>query len=276
MEFSPDILEAFGQTGDWSLLPGGQNTSVKAGNVVLKPVEDIAHADWLSEVLVRLKTNGYRVSKPIQSKYGNFSYNGWTCCHYEKGLEIKGAVQEKLAVSHLLHHDLKAIVCDDFPVATHHWAMAHRVAWQKEPLPADLPKEAFECLKRLLQQVKLEDRYEKQLIHADLAGNILFDTDLGPLIIDFSPTVAPVAYAEAILVGDSIAWQGAPVTTLQLLPQTAYYQEMLWRAVIFRLVVAALFSTESANLFHQSLFSFQPVINALSVPEKVNLSPERT
>ncbi|MES7204587.1 hypothetical protein U6Q21_12495, partial [Cutibacterium acnes] len=102
-----------------------------------------------------------------------------------------------------------------------------------------------------------------QWVHADLAGNILFDELLPPVIIDFSPWIAPVGYAEAILVCDCIAWQGSEVSEIELLPNTDFYNEMLIRAVIFRLAVEAIFAGEDVNRFIRQYRLFQPIIDGV-------------
>lgn len=50
----------------------------------------------------------------------------------------------------------------------------------------------------------------------------MFDKTLSPLIIDFSPTIAPVEYAEAILVCDCIAWQGSAISEMELICHTKF------------------------------------------------------
>jgi hypothetical protein len=99
-----------------------------------------------------------------------------------------------------------------------------------------------------------------QIVHSNLSGNILFDQVLSPLVIDFSPTIAPVEYAEAILVCDCIAWQGSKISEIDLLPDDELYKEMIIRAIIFRLSVSAIFSKGDYLKFYQEYLAFKSIV----------------
>lgn len=62
------------------------------------------------------------------------------------------------------------------------------MAWQID----ELPRETQEIINNLLSRVSRKEQYKVQIVHSDLSGNILFDEVLNPLIIDFSPIIAPV------------------------------------------------------------------------------------
>lgn len=82
-----------------------------------------------------------------------------------------------------------------------------------------------------------------QVIHSDLAGNVLFADELGlpPAVIDVSPQFRPVGYADAILVADAVAWHGAPLSFASaFLERASDHVGNLARAVIFRVTTAAL------------------------------------
>lgn len=264
MGLSEEILNSFNLSGEIIPLSGGQNTSVRVSNAVLKPVDDRQHSEWLLNIIYQINPNGYRISKPIKSKKGTFVSNGWACTHYEKGQDIKGRIEEKLLVSRLFHCDLSSIHFRDLPHTDNPWSKGHRIAWQIDDLPSELPKEIKENINNLLRKVSLKDNYKVQIVHSDLSGNILFDKVLNPLVIDFSPTIAPVEYAEAILVCDCIAWQGSEVSELDLLPGDERYKEMIIRAIIFRLAVCAIFSKGDYNKFLIEYQAFKPIIEYIN------------
>jgi hypothetical protein len=112
--------------------------------------------------------------------------------------------------------------------------------------------------------VKLKEKYDVQIIHSDLSGNILFSDGLDPLIIDFSPIIAPVEYAEAVLVCDSIAWEGSPVTEIDLVCHSKFNEEMILRAIIFRLAVAAMFAGNNSDEFYEEYNNFKPILDYLN------------
>ncbi|MFY0758648.1 hypothetical protein AB1K32_07180 [Metabacillus dongyingensis] len=256
-----EVVHSFNLKGEIVPLIGGQNTSVRVNNAVLKPVDDVLHYEWLLNILDNINPQGYRLSKPIRSIKGTFVSEGWICTKFERGQEVNGCIEEKLRVSRLFHHDLSSINFRDFSQDDNPWAKAHRIAWQAGELPKEVPNETRQTINDLLLKVRLKEHYNVQFVHADLSGNILFDEVLPPLIIDFSPTVAPVQYAEAILVCDCIAWQGSKIFEIDLLPNNTFYKEMIIRAVIFRLSVEAIFSGKDFNRFIEQYNLFKQIID---------------
>lgn len=260
MGLTNEILNSYNLCGDIIPLTGGQNTAVRVGNAVLKPVDDINQCEWLLHIVSNLNPQGYRLSKPVQSKYGTFVYRGWACTQYEIGKDVQGRIEDKLQVSRLFHRDLSTIDFQDFPYIENPWSKGHRIAWQIDELSRDLPREAQEMISPILGMVSLKEQYNMQIVHGDLSGNILFDEAMSPLVIDFSPTIAPVEYAEAILVCDCIAWQGSKVSEIDLLPNDKLYREMILRAIIFRLTVSAIFSKGDFAEFSKEYEAFKPII----------------
>jgi hypothetical protein len=150
MVHSKEILNWFNLSGDIVPLSGGQNTSVRVNNAVLKPVDDIHHSEWLLNIIYNINPQGYRVSKPIRSKYGTFVSRGWACTQYEIGKDVKGRIEEKLLVSRLFHRDLSSVDFRDFPHTGNPWSKGHRIAWQIDELPGELPRETQEIINKLL------------------------------------------------------------------------------------------------------------------------------
>jgi len=75
-----------------------------------------------------------------------------------------------------------------------------------------------------------------QIVHGDLAGNVLFSDGLPPAIIDFSPFWRPVGYAEAIVVVDALLDHEEGMEVMMLGRPGGEWVQMLVRALIFRLV----------------------------------------
>ena len=119
----------------------------------------------------------------------------------------------------------------------HVWAVADRVAWGESDV--ELSGEArslYEAIRARLEPLDLDS----QLIHGDLGGNVLFDADDTPVVIDFSPYVRPERYATAIVVGDALLWEGAGLDVLDLLGLDDVGRQLVLRALIFRLVAEQL------------------------------------
>jgi uncharacterized protein (TIGR02569 family) len=265
MELTKDVVNSFNLKGDRVALLGGQNTSVRIGDAVLKPVAGAQHYEWLLSLINSLTPEGYRMSKPIKSKNGTFVCDGWICTQFERGEDRRGRIEEKLEAARLFHRDLSNVCLNTYPKIDNPWSRAHRIAWQVDDLPNNMPKLIHMTLERLLGKVILKDQdhYKMQIVHSDLSGNILFDDVLSPLIIDFSPTIAPVEYAEAILVCDCIAWQGSPISEIELLPNNKMYKEMIIRAILFRLSVSAIFAGADSEKFLCEYNSFKPILEKI-------------
>jgi hypothetical protein len=260
-----NILKSFNLEGEPIPVEGGQNTSVKVHNAILKPVEEKEYYEWSLKLIDNITPISYRISKPYKNKSGSYVSSNWICNRYESGNEVDGSIEKKLKVSRLFHQDLSKFEINDFPEPNNPWAKGHRISWQVEPLPSEFTMISKEIINELLLMIRLKRHYNVQIIHGDLSGNILFDDRYDPLIIDFSPTIAPVEYAEAILVCDCIAWQGSNISELNLLPNNELYREMMIRAVIFRLSVKAILSGKDENSFLREYDAFKPIIDQLSM-----------
>ena len=117
-------------------------------------------------------------------------------------------------------------------------AISDRVAW------AELPPSQFSRvghLARLAAAVRTVIA-PSQVIHGDLTGNVLFDDQLPPAIIDLSPYWRPAGYASAIVVADALVWEGASSQILDAVSHVDDFGQYLIQALIFRLVTDWLLS----------------------------------
>ena len=74
-----------------------------------------------------------------------------------------------------------------------------------------------------------------QLVHGDLAGNVLLDATGTPVVIDLAPYWRPALWAEAVCVLDAVLWHGADPQVLEPWRHGVHQQAML-RAAVFRLL----------------------------------------
>ncbi|MBA3525147.1 MAG: aminoglycoside phosphotransferase [Geodermatophilaceae bacterium] len=221
----PHVLTTFGLMGHQRRLPGGMGTSVLIGDVVLKPAGDDAEAQWLAELQQTIAPAGIRVPRPIGTADGRRIVEGWTASPYLPGQHERGRWAETIEAGRRLHEALARLPRPDFLDARdHRWAHADRVAWgeadvdlghgsSSRPDPLDLPR---------------------QLVHCDLAGNVLFHPSAPPAVLDLSLYWRPPAYADAIVVVDALLWYGAADDVLDLVDHPDARQ-LLNRALTFRL-----------------------------------------
>ncbi|MFN8041235.1 MAG: hypothetical protein U0Q07_18610 [Acidimicrobiales bacterium] len=211
-------------------LVGGQGEALRAGPLVLKPVADPAQATWLAELLDRLDVGpGLRVVRPVRASTGSWVVDGWSAWRWLDGEHRRRMWDEVLEVSGRFHQAVADVAWSPVLVASHRWAVADRVAWGEAD--AVLPESVQGLLAR-----RMPVDLAPQLIHADLGGNVLFDDVLAPAVIDVSPYWRPAGYADAIVVADAVAWEGAGDDLVErlLLRQG---EQLLLRAVLFRVAV---------------------------------------
>jgi len=149
---------------------------------------------------------------------------GTTCC--------------RLASSHAELARVDPVWSAALDARTSPWAVADRVAWGEAPIPARLAGRTRAVVERALDRAEGGEDRAVQIIHGDLAGNVLFPSTGRPVIIDLSPYRRPVGHATAIAVVDQICWHGAGPSRVALAGAAD-----LARAVVFRIVAAGLQST---------------------------------
>jgi uncharacterized protein (TIGR02569 family) len=230
------VLASFGITSRiGEALPGGQGRSARYGDVVLKPVEDPVEAGWACHVLANIEERGFRSPRPVRANDGRWVVDGWAASTYLPGEPgPTGKWQQLLDAGRAFHRELAALGQPTFLAnRSHRWAHADRVAWGEAS--ADPSPEVASLLVRL-QRMTQPVSGSPQLIHGDLAGNVLFHDAHPPAIIDFSPYWRPVEYADAIVAVDGLLWFEADHALLSAASSGAQFGRYLVRAAIFRLI----------------------------------------
>ena len=245
----PHVLDLFAADGLLEPLPGGQGTSVRAGDLVLSPGRDATQLGWLAPVQARLavrlddeKGCSIRLTLPVPARDGGLVVDGWAATRFEPGTTPCRDLATLRATAHLLHARL-AVVLPERPDAldarTDPWAVAERQAYDAAAAlraarvrPEPGHRELVEAITAELDDTDLG---RAQLVHADLAGNVLLDLAGTPLVIDLSPAWRSPLWAEAVCVLDAVLWFGAPADALDDWRSGAGRQAML-RAALFRVL----------------------------------------
>jgi len=235
------VLAAFGASGDPELLGGGQGSAWRSGALVLKPLDRAMspeELEWQGTVLGALREDGFRVPRPRRARDGSALVDGWCAWEHLEGRHEERRWADVIAVGDCFHAALAGVPRPALLDArTDHWAIGDRVAW------GELPAAGFARVKhlpRLLDALRPIDA-PSQLVHGDLTGNVLFAPGLPPAVIDFSPYWRPTAFASAVVVGDALAWEGADESLLDAVAHVDDFPQFLLRALIYRIVVDALF-----------------------------------
>jgi len=135
-----------------------------------------------------------------------------------------------------------------------------RAAWMEEPDGTE--KELGPAGARLLA-LRRPVHLPSQLVQGDPSeGNILFAEDAAPAIIDIAPYQRPAEFSIAMLLADGIAWSGAPVELLREELKAPGFDQLIVRAILFRLYVASMIQRNSESL-HRRLAAYSTVIDEL-------------
>ena len=213
----------------------------RVGWVVLKRIVDPVEADYIAVVSAALPM----VARPVQTDAGDWFAGGWGATEWIDGKPGPERWDDVLAIGEGLHAALKGLR-PDWPDAidarTTPWAIADRVAWHEQSVPAEVSEKVRAGVARALELVPAHDDRPVQVVHGDLAGNVLFPVRGPGVVIDLSPYRRPVGFATAVAVLDQICWHGAPAARTDLTDPGD-----LARAVVFRIVAAAL-QSQAAGL----------------------------
>jgi uncharacterized protein (TIGR02569 family) len=236
------VLEAFGLSGEAEPLPDGQGRAYAVGSTVLRPGDDSDATSWVSEVMSSVPEDGFRVPRPRRTLDGrSWVADGWTAWERAVGRHRTWDAdwQAALGVAVRFHEALRPLPRPRFLDRRHDvFAEADRMAWAERPLPTGGRLGA--ALARLAEHFIPAAR-PRQVVHADLAGNLLWHDRLAPAVIDLSPTWRPGALGAAQVVVDATLWYGADLalaaTFLDLEPGDG--RQLLLRALVFRLAVDA-------------------------------------
>lgn len=252
-----EVLAAFGLAGAVPVrLAGGQGTAWRAGQVVLKPADSVQAGRWFAEVYDALTGPGFRVPRPVRALTGDWVAQGWTAYRWVPGAAadwsgVSPRWPDMVALSRALHAALAGVPVPPWRATVENpWTIGDEVAWgQRDPGPllgpaAGLVAGQVRVLLAALRPVDLPG----QLIHADLAGNVLFADGLPPAVIDFSPLERPAGLPLAILAVDTLMWHRARPEVLRHLASEPEFDQLLARALVYRLVTEIVMRAGTAGV----------------------------
>lgn len=242
-----EVIGSFGgDPFDVESLDGGEGMSWRARSIVLKPAGPATEVAWVGEFTESLDRGGdVRVARNVRTTAGAYVCEGWAATEWLEGQHRNDRWDETLAAARSFH-DAALKAAPEWPAfmrdRSDPWSRATRVAWGEKPMPS-LPHTAARLVAGLVELVRdFPGATQVQVIHSDLAGNVLFadDPQLSPAIIDVSPQLRSTQYAEAILVADAVAWNGARSTFAEQFLVSPERVAGVARAIIFRVATAAL------------------------------------
>lgn len=235
----PEVLAEFSAIGLPEPIEGGQGTSWRIGDLILKPLDlALEELEWQARLFDSIHCDGFRVARSRRARDGSLVVDGWCGWEHVAGRHQERRWTEIIAVGGRFHAALAAAPRPAFLDArTDPWAIGDRVAWGELPTEDYLHVKHVTRLAAVLRPVEAPS----QLIHGDLTGNVLFSDGLPPTVIDFSPYWRPIAFASAVVVADALVWEGADENLVEAVAHIERFDQFLLRALIYRAVTDRLF-----------------------------------
>jgi uncharacterized protein (TIGR02569 family) len=241
---STEVLEAFGLEGPPRPLSGGEGRSWLANGVVLKPDADDAEWEWLAGHLPLARWEGIRIAAPIPATDGRWVVHGW--CAQEKLDGDHPAeprwpdVFEACRLFHRAVRDLPRPACID--ARTDPWSVGDRAAWEERAPPHHPLIDALVGARRPID-------LPSQLVHGDMAENVLFADGADPAVIDISPCWRLAGFAAAIVFADVVCWRDAdPERLLDCVSDVREFPQHLVRALIYRMTTSVVVAEGDPDL----------------------------
>lgn len=243
---TPGSVSAFGvRERALRRLPGGAGHAWTDGRLVLKPVGCVAEHGWKCEVYAGWRDDAVRVPEPVPPKGADgtgWSADSWGAHVFVPGRDLDlgrelGAVKEASDAFHRSVEDLpRPGFLDD---RDDPWAFGDRVAWEGAEPEGD--GETLEVIDRLREHLAPVTT-PGQVIHGDVLPNVLVADGLPPAVIDWPPYFRPVGTANAVAVTDAVTFREAPVALLDEWETGEDWNQLLVRALLYRLGTTGLFA----------------------------------
>jgi uncharacterized protein (TIGR02569 family) len=229
----PEVLAAFGVSGLPQRLLGGMGRTWVVGDVVLKPVDHLAEHAWVCEVYDAWPSDAVDVPRPLHAG-GAWSAEGWGAHVLVPGKTALAGDDRGWfrAVHDAFHEAVAGLPRPGFLDARHDaWSYGDRLAWEGVA-PVGEPR-TTSLIRRALDLTRPVD-LTSQVVHGDLAGNVLRDGDRAA-VIDWPPYWRPRAWALAVVATDAICWEGADPSLLDEWADGPDWLQLVLRAAVFRM-----------------------------------------
>ena len=270
-----EVVRAFGASGaNPTPLRGVLRQSAwRYGDIVLKPVDEPnpGEGDWVADVLDAVVEDGFRVIRPVRADSGEWLRDGWTAWRWLDGEHARRDWRAVCDAADAFHHALGEAATRlgyrDRPAwldtREHRWARAERTVWHGAPLPptinsGELEWSMYQRAVALGPPLSAEELQQCQVIHGDIAGNVLVDDSGVPAFIDMSPGWRPPLSSATQALVEAVAWFGADASLLDGVPAADAA-----RACAFRLLCGLQFVENWQAVLPHEVANWQRVLEAI-------------
>ena len=268
------VVRAFGASGVPVPLRGGLRQSAwRYDDIVLKPVDEAnpGEGDWVADVLDAVVEDGFRVIKPVRADDGSWLFEGWTAWEWLEGDHARSNWATVVAAADRFHRALSAATVragvDERPAwldtRQHRWARAERSVWHGAPLPptintGDLEWSFYDRAVALGPPLTGPEAEGCQVVHGDIAGNVLVDRHGVHAFIDMSPGWRPASSSLVQTIVEAVAWFGADVSLLDAVDRAEAA-----RACAFRLLCGLQYVPDWVAVLPHEVENWKRVLHAI-------------
>ncbi|KAF5251869.1 hypothetical protein FANTH_3051 [Fusarium anthophilum] len=255
----PNVLGAFGIEGSLIHVPGGRGLCYRTSQgMLLRPSDDDRESEYIATLcksLLELHPVDYRVPRPIQVSDFPERYvcDGWTAWEYLEGKTTpQGKFHILMMACRAFHADVTRLPVERPPFLStrqNRFTEADLVTWEEKKLGDvdDVNSDVMATIQPILDQLRklrqpFREEVKNQLIHGDLTGNVLFDSETNnpPAIIDITLYWRPAEYAEAIIVADGLIWLNGDRKLVEMFGADQIRVQLLLRALYWRCLCFAI------------------------------------
>jgi uncharacterized protein (TIGR02569 family) len=205
----------------------------RAGQIVVKPTEQPDETRWRADLLTNLDDSvAFRIARPVRARDGDWIVHGWEAWHVVAGSQDYYRPDDAIATGLEFHRALADLPRPEFLNSRDDaWTTGDRMAWEEIPLNGTSSGlSVLEPLAELRRPVDLPS----QVVHGDLLGNVLYEKDKPPAIIDWPVYYRPAVWAAAVIVMDAVCWYDADEGLIERWKHLPDWRQMLIRALIYR------------------------------------------
>ncbi|HKE65129.1 MAG TPA: TIGR02569 family protein [Micromonosporaceae bacterium] len=252
----PRVRRAFGATGPPRLLDGGERRTWRCGDVICKPVGDVAESVWRAAILDALpESRLIRVARPVRADDGAWTYDGWEAWRPLDGVPDPRRLADVRWAGTEFHALVATVPRPVFlDTRDNRWTYGDRVAFADADVPDRGPwADPLRRLATARQPLPLPN----QPVHGDLLGNVLFAPGAAPAIIDWAVYFRPAVWADAVAVVDAVVWHDARLAALA----PADVEPDVWRQALIRALMYRMATNVARG--HERPDDYRPVLDVV-------------
>ncbi len=244
---TPRAVRAFGvRAGELRPAPAGTHTWTD-GRLFLKPVGCVPEHHWVCEVYANWTATHVLVPEPVMPQgpgESGWSSDGWGAQLLIRGRDTEPGELDKVRdASDAFHACIRDLPRPGFmDDRDDPFAFADRVAW--EGIEPEGDDETLALLQRLRSHLAPVSGLP-QVIHGDILTNVMLADEQVPVVIDWPPYFRPAGLANAVGATDAVTFLAAPLSVLDDWSSGADWNQLLVRALLYRLAVTGIFAVRN-------------------------------